>query len=303
LKLLHGRKVAHVTIPDIASDSWLREPLPFTKMNGSGNDFVVIDNRQGILASEALPDFTRAVCRRGLGLGADGVVTIEDARPDTDVDFRWRYINADGSEGDLCGNGAMCGARFAVSAGLAPASCRFETPAGIITAEVLAGGPAVRLEMVDATITHRGLHLDDAAHITAFDRVTVGVPHVVAVASDVDAFADFDAWGNMIRHHPDLAPEGANANLIQRLGPDTIRMRTWERGVEAETLACGTGSVASAIIAVTRKLVSQPVQVITSSGRTLTVTWDQDDDVAKNVRLTGEARFVARGTLDAEGFV
>lgn len=291
-----------MTTPDLPSDSWPREPVSFTKMNGSGNDFVVIDNRQGIIAGDILADFTRVVCRRGLGLGADGVVTIEDARPGTDVDFRWRYINADGSEGDLCGNGAMCGARFAVAAGLAPAACRFETPAGIIAAEVIGGGPAVRLDMVDATITHRGLHLDNAAYITAFDRVMVGVPHVVAVAPDVDAFIDFDAWGNMIRHHPDLATEGANANLIQRLAPDTIRMRTWERGVEAETLACGTGAVASAIIAVTRNLVSQPVQVVTSSGRTLTVTWDQEGDVATHVRLTGEARFVARGTLDTEGF-
>jgi diaminopimelate epimerase len=129
------------------------------------------------------------------------------------------------------------------------------------------------------------------------------VPHVVAVAPDVDAYEHFDAWGRKIRHHPDLAPEGANANLIHRLGPDRIRMRTWERGVEAETLACGTGAVASAIVAVTRRLVSQPVQVVTSSSRTLTVSWEQDGDSARNIHLTGEARFVARGTLDPEGFV
>lgn len=271
-------------------------------MNGSGNDFVVIDNRSGV-APEILADFARAVCRRGLGVGADGVVIIDAALPDTDVDFRWRYINADGTEGDLCGNGAMCGARFAVEAGIAPASCRFETLAGTIAAEVIEGGPAVRLEMVDATLSRRGLHLDDAPDVSALDLVQVGVPHVVAMAPDADAFNAFDDWGRAIRHHKALAPEGANVNLIHRLSGDAIRMRTWERGVEAETLACGTGSVASALVAVSRRLVSQPVHVVTSSGRTLTVSWEQDGDVARNVLLTGEARFVARGTLDPEGFV
>lgn len=292
-----------MTTPTPSTDLWPRDAVPFAKMNGSGNDFVVIDNRDGSIAPEILADFTRAVCRRGLGEGADGVVTIGAALPGSDIDFRWRYVNADGTEGDLCGNGAMCGARFAVDAGIAPASCRFETPAGMIAAEVIDGGPAVRLEMVDARVSRRGLHLDDAADVTAFDLVQIGVPHVVAVAPDVDMFADFDAWGRKIRHHDDLAPEGANANLIHRLGPDTIRMRTWERGVEAETLACGTGAVASAIVAATRKLVSQPVRVVTSSGRTLTVTWEQQGEVATGIRLTGEARFVSRGTLDPEGFV
>lgn len=277
-------------------------PVPFTKMNGSGNDFVVIDNRAGVIAPGILPDFARAVCRRGLGVGADGVVVINAALPDSSVDFRWRYINADGTNGDLCGNGAMCGARFAVDVGIAPASCRFETPAGTIAAEVIEGGPAVRLEMIDATLTGRGLHLDDAPDVTAFDLVQVGVPHVVAMAPDADVFDTFDVWGRAIRHHQALAPEGANVNLIHRLSGNTIRMRTWERGVEAETLACGTGSVASAVVAVARRLVSQPVHVVTSSGRTLTVSWEQDGEVARNVRLTGEARFVAHGTLDPEGF-
>lgn len=282
-------------------DRWPSAPLSFTKMSGSGNDFVVLDNRSGVLWPEQLADFTRAVCRRGVGVGADGVVTIEDATQDG-VDFRWRYINADGTEGDLCGNGAMCGARFAVANALAPAVCRFETPAGVITAEVIDGGPGVRLEMVDATITHRGLPLDDSPRVTAFDLVVVGVPHVVAVAPDVDRFEHFDTWGRRIRHLPGLAPQGANVNLIHRVSRDTIRMRTWERGVEAETLACGTGAVASAIVAVSRGMVSRPVTVITSSGRPLTVTWDGDGAHARGVRLAGEARFVARGTLDPEGF-
>ncbi len=278
------------------------DPLPFTKMHGSGNDFVVIDNRDQIVAIEELPDFARAVCRRGLGLGADGVVSIERAESD-DVDFHWRYLNADGSEGELCGNGAMCGARFAVVAGIAPASCRFSTIAGPVTAEVIDGGPEVRLEMADAETPGRNLNLTDAANVTAFDLVRVGVPHVVAVAPDVERIDGFDALGRAVREHADLEPAGANVNLIHRVDPQTIRMRTYERGVEAETLACGTGAVASAIVAAARKLVSQPVTVVTSSGRPLVVTWVNEGDRYTDIRLTGEARFVARGDLDAEGLI
>lgn len=278
-------------------------PVPFAKMNGSGNDFIVIDNREGIIAPDLVADFARMTCRRGLGEGADGVVLIDHPPAGSGMDFSWRYINADGSQGDMCGNGAMCGARFAVDAGLAPAACRFVTPAGEIAAEVLAGGPTVRLGMVDARITRRGLALDEGPDVTVFDLVRVGVPHVVAVAPDVDDFPDFDARGRAIRHHTALAPDGANVNLIHRLAGDTIRMRTWERGVEAETLACGTGAVASAVVAAHRGLVRQPVTVITSSGRPLIVSWTPDGNSAREIHLTGEARFVARGTLDPEGFI
>jgi diaminopimelate epimerase len=282
-------------------------PVPFTKMNGSGNDFIVIDNRSGLVDEAALPAFTRAVCRRGLGEGADGVVTIEDAPLGSDVDFRWRYINADGSAGEMCGNGAMCGARFAVKQGIAPASCRIETPSGVVTAEVADAdhAPGVRLAMVDASPIRPKLILDDAPNVTAFDYVRVGVPYVVAVAPDVDAFGDaarFARWGRAIRLHPALAPEGANVNLIHRVAPDTIRMRTYERGVEAETLACGTGAVASALVAVSRGLVRQPVTVVTSSTRPLTVSWTADGKAVRDIRLAGEARFVAWGVLDPEGF-
>lgn len=277
-------------------------PVPFVKMNGSGNDFVVIDNRKEIVAPDAVADFARMTCRRGLGEGADGVVLIDNPPPGSDVDFSWRYVNADGSDGDLCGNGAMCGARFAVDIGLAPAHCRFTTPAGVVTAEVVDSGPAVRLAMVDTPILQRGLALDDGADLTAFDLTRVGVPHVVAVTPDADSLPDFDARGRAIRHDPALAPDGANVDIIHRIANDTIRMRTWERGVEAETLACGTGAVASAIIAASRHLVTQPVRVVTSSGRPLIVTWTQDGDTARDIHLTGDARFVARGTLDPEGF-
>jgi diaminopimelate epimerase len=272
--------------------------IPFTKMHGSGNDFVVVDNREDAIADGEVAGFARAICRPHLGLGADGVVLIDDA--EGDADFRWRYINADGTDGDLCGNGAMCGARFAFDAGIAPADCAFETPAGLIRATVHDGGPLVTVQVVDARLIGEGLALTDDPAITAFDHVTVGVPHVVAMTADADAKDDFAAWGRAIRAHEAVMPAGANVNLVHRVDEGTIRMRTYERGVEAETLACGTGSVASAIVAARRELVRQPVTVVTSSGKPIRITWTATDDGGTDIRMTGEATFVARGVIEAE---
>jgi diaminopimelate epimerase len=280
-------------VPDFPGTS-----IPFAKMHGSGNDFVVVDNRDNVIPEVHVAFFSRAICRPHLGLGADGVVLI-DAAP-AGIDFRWRYTNADGTDGDLCGNGTMCGARFAFDAGIAPASCTFETPAGIIRAEVIDGGPMVRVEMVDARITGRDLHLSDDPSVSSFDAVMLGVPHVVAFTADADAKADFHLWGQAVRQHEAVQPAGANVNLVHRISDDTIRMRTYERGVEAETLACGTGSVSSAIVAARRGLVRQPVNVITSSGKPIRIEWTPTDEGATGIRMTGEATFVARGVIDPE---
>jgi diaminopimelate epimerase len=276
----------------------MQQRIPFTKMHGSGNDFVVVDNREDVIAEDDVAAFARAICRPHLGLGADGVVLIDDA--EGDADFRWRYINADGTDGDLCGNGAMCGARFAFDAGIAPAECAFETPAGRIRATVHDGGPLVTVRVVDARVISEGLALTDDPAITAFDHVMVGVPHVVAMTADAEARDDFDAWGREIRAHDLVGPAGTNVNLVHRVDETTIRMRTYERGVEAETLACGTGSVASAIVAARRGLVRQPVTVVTSSGRSIRITWTPTDDGGTDIHMTGEATFVARGVIEPE---
>lgn len=276
----------------------MNHPIPFVKMHGSGNDFVVVDNRHGVIPDSDVAAFTRSICRPHLGLGADGVVLIHEAPGD--ADFRWRYINADGTDGDLCGNGAMCGARFAVDAGIAPAECAFETPAGPIRATVHDGGPLVTVQVTDARVIAEGLALDDDPAVTAFDHVMVGVPHIVAMAPDADAKTGFDAWGRALRHHPAVGPAGANVNLVHRVDGTTIRMRTYERGVEAETLACGTGSVASALVAARRGLVRQPVSVITSSGKPIRISWTPTADGATAIAMTGEATIVARGTIEPE---
>lgn len=266
--------------------------IAFTKMHGSGNDFIVIDHRDGGIADIAA--FARLVCRRRIGVGADGLVLIES---DQDTHFSWRYINADGSDGDMCGNGAMCGARFAVEHGIAPTDCAFATASGVVHAEVDLDSGRVSLAMPDAQVRDRAMRLDAVEPDLSWSRIDVGVPHVVAFIEDADAVPDLERWGRSIRHHPALAPEGANVNIVHRIDDRAIRMRTYERGVEAETLACGTGAIASAIAASIHLSVEQPVSVITSSGMPLTVTWDPEADLAANIRLTGISRVVAEGTI------
>jgi diaminopimelate epimerase len=279
-------------------------PVPFWKMTGSGNDFVVIDHRAPMLEPDAIPAFARAVCRRGVAIGADGVVLIETSAR-SDADFRWRYINADGSDGEMCGNGAMCGARFAVLNGFATSPTRFLTPDGIVTAEIDDQHVPQACISVSDPGPIRRVAVEVEGRKLAFHAMQMGVPHAVTIVEDADAFADavtFDDIGRAVRHHDTFAPTGTNANVIHRIDGHTIRLRTYERGVEAETLACGTGAVASAIVARFEGLVDQPVTVITSSGRPLTAGWREHDGTVSNVWLGGEARVIATGTLHPDGW-
>ncbi|MFL5758821.1 MAG: diaminopimelate epimerase [Thermomicrobiales bacterium] len=275
--------------------------IPFFKMNGSGNDFVVIDNRTGLVPVGCESELTRLVSRRRLAVGADGVVLIENADPASGADFRWRYINADGSAGEMCGNGAMCGARFAYLNDIAPAICAFETESGLIRAEVDPdkSGIRVSLAMVEPDPIQRDLALTAAGHDLTLHALQVGVPHAVLIVPDADAFpaqGAFKEVGRAVRLHSAF-PEGTNFNVITVRDRQAIRMRTYERGVEDETLACGTGAVASAVVATALDLASPPIAVITSSGRPLIVDFAWNGEQAQNVRLTGEARIVATGEI------
>jgi diaminopimelate epimerase len=275
----------------------LTDRIPFAKMSGSGNDFVVIDNRAGVIAAEAASEFTRRVCRHRLSVGADGVVLVELA-DDPAVHFRWRYINADGTDGEMCGNGAMCGARFASLHGIAPARCVFQTASGLVHAEVETD--RVRLKMVDPGPVRLDLAVDAAGQALRLHAVEVGVPHTVLVTEDADAFApgaELLRLGRAVRYHSSFAPAGTNVNVVSVLGAHRLRMRTYERGVEDETLACGTGAVASAVVGTKLGLVSPPVEVVTSSGRVLGVDFAWDGEFATEVRLSGEARVVATGEI------
>jgi diaminopimelate epimerase len=265
--------------------------IPFYKMHGGGNDFVLIDHRAPFIPEAEQPEFARRVCRRQLGAGADGLILIEAS---ASADFRWRFYNADGSEPEMCGNGGRCAARFAVLHDIAKGELSFETLAGTILAEVR--GRRVKLLMAGVG----DMRLDQAIPLEGETLLghflKVGVPHVAVPVTDLTA-TPVAGWGRAVRFHPMFAPAGTNVNFLQVEGPQSIRIRTYERGVEDETLACGTGAVASALIAARLGQVVSPVTVNTRGGEALTVYFTAQGEAFTQVFLEGDALVSYQGEL------
>jgi diaminopimelate epimerase len=224
-------------------------------------------------------------------VGADGLFLIE--RSDR-VDFRWRFFNADGSDAAMCGNGARCAARFAYLMGIAGEQMSFETGAGIIDAEVRGDIVKVRLTEPYALVMDDEIQIENTTLFV--HSINTGVPHVVHFVRDPD---DFDVFhtGREIRRHEHYQPAGTNANFVAVLDNHTLRVRTYERGVEDETLACGTGSVAAALIAARKGLVESPVDVRVQSGETLRIHFERTEEGFTKVYLEGKAKVVYQGTL------
>ncbi len=258
-------------------------------MNGAGNDFVMLDNRQGTLALSC--EQIARLCDRNRGVGADGVLFVEPAVGS--ADFRMRYHNADGGEAEMCGNGARCFARFSRQF-LESDSIRFETPVGEIQAQLQGGD--VRLQMSNPHSWQEPRPLDLVGHLREVHFVNTGVPHAVIFVDHLDE-VDVMAEGAATRYHPVFAPNGTNANFVQVLAPGHLAIRTYERGVEGETLACGTGVVASALAHAKTHGVSSPVQVRVRGGDTLHVTFQSVDSDFREVTLTGPADFVFQGRI------
>jgi diaminopimelate epimerase len=267
--------------------------IPFTKMNGSGNDFIIIDNRSGAAPTD-LPAFIRGLCRRKLSVGADGLILIE---PDPANDFKWQFFNADGSRAEMCGNGARCAARFAFVKGIAGPKMAFGTDAGTIEAEVI--GEDVKIRMTDPfdLVTDEGLDLADGAQVLS--RLNTGVPHVVIETGDLEA-APVVTRGREIRYHERFAPAGTNVNFMALRRPGAIAVRTYERGVEDETLACGTGCVAAALVTAVRHGWGSPIAVTTRSGGVLTIHFERAVNSFEAVYLEGDARIVYAAELQAD---
>ncbi|MEI6165583.1 MAG: diaminopimelate epimerase [bacterium] len=266
--------------------------IPFWKMHGAGNDFVLIDDRK-LTAPVADRFWLSSIGQRRTGVGCEGVILIQ---PSTKADFTMRFFNPDGSEVDMCGNGARCVARLAYDLKVAPATMRFETGAGIIAAEMV--GDQVRLGMTTPKEwrLNQMLELDGVKRPYGF--VNSGVPHVVMPLEDLDR-EDVAKTGASVRYHKDFAPKGTNANFIHVTGPSSLRVRTYERGVEAETLACGTGMVASGLIAGRMGWVKPPVKITCAGGDVLEVNFVLTGDGAQGVTLLGPAVYVFTGELDA----
>jgi diaminopimelate epimerase len=264
--------------------------LSFTKMNGAGNDFVMIDNRAQVFALDG--SRVALLCDRHRGVGADGVLAVEPARQG--ADFRMRYYNADGGEAEMCGNGARCFARYAQRLGARNAEMSFETLAGVIKASF--PGNLVQITM-SVPHSHRSpFELEINGRTLQVHFLNTGVPHAVVFTEDVGV-VDVKSDGRALRYHSAFAPQGTNANFVQVLAPQSIAIRTYERGVEGETLACGTGVCAAALLYSLQAESPSPIDVKVRGGDTLQVGFETSQSAFCNVTLTGPADFVFDGTI------
>ncbi len=231
------------------------------------------------------------VCARAQSVGADGMIFIE---PSSVADFRWRFFNSDGSEAEMCGNGGRCAARFAYEKGIASSSMAFETLAGVVRAQVLDGGVVkVQLTRPHGWRWKEKLKVD--GEWIEYSFVNTGVPHVVITVEDVEK-VDVSGLGRKIRFHPLFSPAGTNVDFVQELGGDRLVMRTYERGVEEETLACGTGAAAAALVSLGGRE-GGVVDVVTRSGEVLTI-----EKIGNNVYLQGATRWVYDGYMRQESW-
>lgn len=269
--------------------------LEFWKLSGAGNDFVAINNMDGKLPEAGREALIRNWCRRGMSIGADGALILEPASADSGAHFRMRYHNADGGEAETCGNGSRCIARFAFLQGVAPRDMIFHTVCGNYSAQVLANDE-VRVQMTSAHGRRDNIRISDKEFTGEAFYLNTGVPHAVIFVDDLKS-APVQTAGRHLRYHKEFAPAGTNANFV-RVEGDRLVVRTYERGVEAETLACGTGCIASSIAAARLGLVHSPVRVQTASGEYLTIGFELTEDGAEQVTLQGSAHVVFRGYVE-----
>ncbi|MBM3845458.1 MAG: diaminopimelate epimerase [Verrucomicrobia bacterium] len=265
--------------------------LEFWKMNGAGNDFILIDNRTG--AIRITPEQAARLCHRYRGIGADGLLLLLPCTSGK-ADWAWEFFNSDGSKADMCGNGARCFARFIQKITQNSSPTTFETGAGVISA-------TFHGERVTVTLTPpKGERLNETVPSTqgklVVHSLNTGVPHAVVYVPDADK-AMVQALGAELRYHEHFKPRGTNVNFVQVRGPGSIRVRTYERGVEGETLACGTGVTASALVSARIHGFSSPVKVQVQGGDDLEVSFDEQAGQFHNVRLNGPADFVYQGSI------
>ncbi len=265
--------------------------IPFWKMHGTGNDFVMVDDRD-----ETFPvrdtAWLQSIGRRNTGIGCEGFILIQNSDA---ADFRMRFLNPDGNEVEMCGNGARCVARLAHELGITGERMTFDTAAGRLHAAI--GGGKVRLEMTEPTDWRLNRELAIGSGRLTYDFVNSGVPHVVLQTEDVMK-AEVIALGAEVRHHRDFAPNGANVNFVQQTGRQALSVRTYERGVEAETPACGTGMVAAAVVFGRQGRVETPVEVKCANGDCLEVNFRLTDNGPECVTLCGTATHVFSGSVE-----
>jgi diaminopimelate epimerase len=280
--------------------------ISFKKMNGTGNDFVIVDNRKGEVSLAA--EQVARVCDRRRGVGADGLILIESSRGD---DFLMHFYNSDGSEAEMCGNGAMCSAAFAAAAGLGETegertALRFATGSGPISARAARMGEPgaeryrVAMEMMDAGEMRLDVPVRVADRTGTVHFMVVGTRHAVVPVEDATRLTgnEIEELGRLLRWDPAFEPAGANVNFVSMDEGGRIHIRTYEKGVEAETHACGTGSVAAAVVFAHQGRCASPAVVVQRSGDELGVRFELCPTGATNVYLEGPAEVNFEGTID-----
>ena len=269
--------------------------IEFTKMHGAGNDFIMIDGRNRDL--KLSKELIESLCRNHTGIGADGLILIDHSEK---ADFSMKYYNSDGAEAELCGNGARCTALFAYELGIAGKKMSFETASGLMKAEIMDN--FVSVDIVDVKDVKLNLKLEGIEGSVGFG--VCGVPHALILSEDVTSIGDDELIevGRKVRFHDAFKPDGTNLNVATIIDEHSINYRTYERGVENETLACGTGAVTISVLCAHLGLVSSPVRCITRGGDVLEVEFELEDSGASNCKLKGPATTVFKGYFYSETF-
>ncbi|MFO7818478.1 MAG: diaminopimelate epimerase [Thermodesulfobacteriota bacterium] len=267
------------------------DSVVFYKMQGSGNDFILIENKELGLPENLMSAWAAKLCPRAFAVGADGLIFLgESAKPG--VDYKWDFFNSDGSRAEMCGNGSRCAARLAYQLGIAGQDHVFDTDAGSIEARIIDDN-SVRVQLPPVKETKLNLSISFRTEENfVLHFANTGVPHCVVICEDVNS-VDVLSLGRAIRNHDQFAPQGANVNFIQVIGNDQMLLRTYERGVENETYACGTGAAAAAVVAFKLGLCSSDVRLTTSGGEVLGILIEND-----KIFLSGKTTFVYKGELN-----
>ena len=264
--------------------------IKFTKAVATGNDFVIMDNRRQAISGN-LSKLAKMVCQRKYSIGADGLLVAEKSIA---ADFKMRIFNPDGSEAEMCGNGSRCISLYAYTEKIAGSEMTIETLAGVLSARVKDNIVKVKLTDPKDIKWNLCLMINKCPYEVSF--VDTGVPHVIHFVDDLEK-VDVKNIGSHIRHHGEFSPEGTNADFVKIVDKHNIKVRTYERGVEDETLACGTGAVASAIISADAEKLISPITVETASGEKLKVYFELTEGHFKNVYLEGKAALTYEGVF------
>lgn len=266
--------------------------IKFTKAIATGNDFIIVDNR-GLVLKKNIDQLAKRLCDRIYGIGADGLLLVEKSKQ---ADFKMRIFNPDGSEAEMCGNGLRCIALYAKDKRIALADMHIETRAGIVKASIK--DDEIKVRLTDPKDIQWNLCVMIQGCPYKVSLANTGVPHVIHFVDDIENI-DVKEIGAEMRYHSEFSPEGANVDFVKIInqGKNKIKVRTYERGVEDETLACGTGAVASAIISAEAEKLTSPVTVETRSKELLKVYFELIEGNFMNVYLEGKAQLVYEGTI------